>query len=159
MTQVQTVQFEKVRAVTLPLFKIVPNAIIYVRSDSPMFIGKELKESKGNAEKKKEPATLMKVTNLMTGEQGQIICGTVLRDIFNDEYPTDSYVGKCFSIEMHKVPGKDYNGYSVSEVRVKAPDTEAPATEQTTAPATAPTTAPATAPTTAPDATLKQGKK
>jgi hypothetical protein len=115
--------FKISKRVTLPLFKIAPNTEYYFQIESAMFIGKEVKEGRGGSEaKKKEPATLMRVINLETGELGQIICGAVLRGIFDDEYPEEKYVGKLFAIEMHKIVGKDYNGYSVTEIeRNEAP--------------------------------------
>lgn len=113
--------FKIKKRVTLPLFKIVPNQELYIRCESAMFIGKEITEKDPKA-KKKEPATLMQVTDLQTGELGQIICGAVLKGILNDEYPNDAYKGKCFAIEMHKIAGKDYNGYTVTEIEADEAD-------------------------------------
>ena len=123
----QTLKFKISRRVTLPLFKIAAGTTLYIKCLAPMFIGKEVSNAKGSTEKKKEPATLMNVINLETGEEGQIICGAVLKGIFTDEYADDGYVGLSFMIEMHKVPGKDYNGYTVTEIELEeeAPEVEA----------------------------------
>ncbi len=108
--------FKVKRTVTLPLFKISAGKQIFIKSDGPMYLGKELKETEG--QQKKQPATLMHVTNLETGELGMIICGTVLKGIFNEDYPGEDYVGRCFAVEMHRAPGKDYNNYTVYEIEV-----------------------------------------
>ena len=126
-------QFKILKRVTLPLFKIAPNTEYYFKCESVMFIGKEIADKSPDA-KRKEPATLMRVINLENGELGQIICGTVLRGIFNDEYPADSYVGKSFAVEMHKVVGKDYNGYSVTEIEINEVPGEKVLDEPTTEP-------------------------
>lgn len=100
--------------VTLPLFKWEDNKPRYLKITSPIFIGKEIQEK--GAAKKKEPAHLMNVVDLETGEEGQVIVATVLRGILSEEYPGDAYVGKGFAITQRKIPGKDYNGYGVDEL-------------------------------------------
>lgn len=136
-------KFKKVRVVTLPLFKWQANFERYYRIDGPMFVGKSMKEAPatdGKPSKQKEPAVLCNVTDLETGEQGQIILGKVLQEILNEDYPEQAYVGKCFAIEQRKIPGKDYNGYSVTEIEPDeaqvAADGDAPAATET--PASAP---------------------
>ena len=122
MSEATSLKFKISRRVTLPLFKIASGTTLYIKSEGAMYLGKEVTASRnaGATEKKKEPATIMNVVNLETGEQGQIICGAVLKGIFNDEYPDEAYVGLAFMIEMHKVPGKDYNGYTVTEIEVES---------------------------------------
>ena len=101
--------------VTLPLFKWEDNKARYYKITSPIFIGKEINDKSAGA-KKKEPAHLMNVVDLETGEEGQVIVATVLRGILTEEYPNDAYVGKGFAITQRKIPGKDYNGYGVDEL-------------------------------------------
>jgi hypothetical protein len=103
-----------VRIITKPLFKWVNNVARFYKVDGPMFIGKTINEGAGKP--KKDPATLMFVTDLETGEQGQCICATVLRSVLNEEYPGDAYVGKSFAIKQNKIVGKDYNGFDVAEI-------------------------------------------
>lgn len=133
-------KFKKVRVVTLPLFKWQANLERYYRFDGAMFQGKPMKENVAEGAKKKEPAILANVTDLETGEQGQIILGKVLQEILTEDYPADAYVGKCFAIEQRKIAGKDYNGYSVTEIEPNeaqgASDGDGPAATET--PASAP---------------------
>lgn len=121
-------KFKKVRNVTLPLLKLVENHAVYVRMDSAMFEGKQIDD-------KKEPATLINVTNLETGEECQIIAPTVLKGILTDDYPNDGYVGKSFSLVMHKVMDKadpnklKYNKFDVAEIEVVGEETAPAAAE------------------------------
>jgi hypothetical protein len=114
----EMVKFKKVKAVTRPLFKWVNGKERFFRIDSAMFIGKENKAA-GDG-KKMEAAHLCFVTDLESGEEGQIILGKVLQEIFKEQYPEDTYVGKAFSIVQNKVDGKGYNVYVVTEVEVEA---------------------------------------
>lgn len=102
--------------VTLPLFKWSPGVSKFLTIMGPVFQGKAIKEA-GTA-KGKEPAFLCNVTDLETGELGQIIVATVLKSIFHEEYPEDAYVGKSFEIKQRKIPGKDYNGFDVTEIEI-----------------------------------------
>lgn len=103
-----------VKILTKPLFKWEANVTRYYRADGAMFTGKPINEGAGKP--KKDPAILMYVTDLETGEQGQCICAAVLRSILNEEYPEEAYVGKSFAIKQHKIAGKDYNGFDVAEI-------------------------------------------
>lgn len=105
--------FKKIRSVTLPLIKWVNGVEKYFRFDGAAFIGKEVKQT---GTKKMEPATLAHVTDLESGEQGQIILATVLRKILDEEYPDNSYVGRSFAITQHRVDGKAYNTYTIEEI-------------------------------------------
>lgn len=107
-------KFKVVRNLTLPLFKFVEGTPQNLLITSAMFVGKEMKAIEG---KKKEPATLCNVTDMETGEAGQIILHAVVKSILNDEYPNDSYVGKAFEIcKKGKDPGKEYNRFTVWEI-------------------------------------------
>jgi hypothetical protein len=101
------------RIITKPLFKALNNVTNYFKIDGAMFIGKEIKEAGAT---KKEPATLMFVTDLSNGQQGQYIVGSVLKSILNEEYPENAYVGLSFAIKKHTIPGKQYNGYDLAEI-------------------------------------------
>lgn len=105
-------KFKKTRAITLPLFKWQNGVERYYRIDASIFQGKQIKGDTSG----KEPAFLANVTDLETGETGQIILGTVLRGILHDEFPEDTYVGRSFAITQSRDAGKDYNHYSVIEI-------------------------------------------
>jgi len=106
-----------VRQVTLPLIKKADGVPLYVKFDSAIFTGKEIK---GTGEKAKmEPARLANVTNLETGELGQIICNKVLEGTLTEEYPDNGYVNKGFAITQHgKASGKRYHTYTIAEIEV-----------------------------------------
>ena len=84
-----------------------------------MYVGKEIKKGRGAApsDQNKEPATLLEVTDLSTGEIAQIVTNEVLKSTLRDEYPQDTYVGKCFSItKKGREAGKQYNKFSIEEI-------------------------------------------
>jgi len=95
-------KFKVKRHVVKQLFKIKPGVEYYLLFTGKMHIGKKIEDNK-------EAATLADVTNLATGEIGQIICPKLIRDALSEEYPSDSYVGKAFAIELMRVPDKRYN--------------------------------------------------
>ena len=108
------------KLLTRPVLKMPEGVPRYVKIEHPMFIGKTIKEkSKGDSDdkKQKEPATILDVIDLSTGEQAQIVCNAVLKSVLAEEYPNDSYVGLCFSIEKQgRAPGKDYNPFHIEEI-------------------------------------------
>jgi hypothetical protein len=113
-------KYTRTRSVTLPVFKVEVEVPLYLMVNGPMFIGKPV-EAKTGADGKKgvpmEPATIMPVTNIETGEVGQIIVNAALKSILDETYPKDSYVEKSFEIVKHeKRAGKRYHTFSVFEI-------------------------------------------
>lgn len=102
------------RVVTLPLRKWKVDEPAYLRFESEIFTGKQLKGSNEEL----APADLANCIDLETGEQVQIIVGAVLKSTLNDEYPNNGYVGKSFMITQSKVEGKRYKTYRVVEIEV-----------------------------------------
>lgn len=103
------------RVVTLPLLKMAVGVTVHAKMLTKMYIGKDMKQKEGD--KKKEPATLIDVVDLTTGEPAQIIVSAVVKSVLSEEYPNDSYVGKCFSItKQTRVPGKGYDPFRVVEI-------------------------------------------
>ena len=51
--------------------------------------------------------------------EAEIICGTVLQSILDEQYEDDSYIGKAFRIECLKKEGKKYNGYVLHELELE----------------------------------------
>lgn len=114
-------QFTRKRAVTLPTFKVEVDKPLYLKVNGAMYLGKEQKaaagDAKGGKAKMDQPATIMPVTNVETGEQGQIIVNAVLKGILEETYPDESYVDKAFEIVKHdKRAGKRYHTFSVFEI-------------------------------------------
>jgi hypothetical protein len=119
----QIYNFKKLKAVTLQLFKMKMGTEYYFKFIGPMHLGKEIEQKDTVAADgtivpaaKRAPATLAHVINLETGDEGQIICSTILNKELNDAYPGESYIGKCFAISMEKIDGKQYNLTLVTEI-------------------------------------------
>lgn len=115
------------KLLTLPLIKLRAGLTIYIKALEPMFVAKaNKKEEKGDDGEPRKPPTLMHVLDLESGELAQIIPGTILADIFNDDYPNQTYVGRGFKIvvgEQKSVQGgggKRYNQYTVAEIELPA---------------------------------------
>lgn len=107
-------KFKVIRQVTLPTFKLTVGIPFAFRVDAPMYVGKKLKDDK---DAKREPATIVNVTNLDTGEVGQLVLGAVLKGNLEEQYPEASYVGKSFAIlKGEKREGKRYNEYQIMEI-------------------------------------------
>lgn len=102
-------KFTRTRTIAMPLFKLVADTPRFFLADGAMFIGKQIDD-------KKEAATLMAVTDLETGEQGQIIIGQVLKELLIEQYPENGYVGKRFELCLRKRADKKYNTYDLFEV-------------------------------------------
>lgn len=102
-------RFKRVKAVAVPLFKLVANSPMYVKADGPIFTGKKVDD-------KKEAAELLPVIDLATGEEGQIIVGKVLRELLLEKYPEHGYVGRSFQVTLRKRADKKYNTYDLFEV-------------------------------------------
>lgn len=130
--------FKVKKHVTLPLLKIQPERPLYVTIEEAIFKAKPQAGSRAEAaankpegegkSAKKQPPELAHCIDLTTGEHCQIIIGTVLGSELRETYPDNSYVGKSFEIVQHKVQGKDYATYSITEIEVeKKGEAEAPA--------------------------------
>ena len=106
------------KLLTRPVFKWVVGATLHCLIETPMHIGKEIKSRTANADdKKKEPATLCDVINLATGEPGQIIANAIIKSTLDENYPDNSYVGKCFSItKQARQEGKQYDKFAIEEI-------------------------------------------
>ena len=57
--------------------------------------------------------------SLRRGEEMQMIFPKVLEEEIHKNYPNDSYVEHCFSIEKFKIDGKKYSGFKISEIEVE----------------------------------------
>ena len=107
--------FKTKRVVTVPNLKMEIEKPVHVRIESKMFKGQAQKATAGR--QAMEPATIVNVTNLETGEVGQLILGATLVSILTEAYPGDKYVGVAFRFTKHpKKDGKRYHTYSVEEI-------------------------------------------
>jgi hypothetical protein len=103
---------KRVKSVAVPLFKLAANVKRFFLFDGAMFTGKKIDD-------KKEAAILLPVTDLETGEQGQIIVGKVLRELITETYPGGAYVGKKFETCLRKRADKAYNTYDLYEIETE----------------------------------------
>lgn len=121
-------KFKTKKHVTLPLLKIQPEKPLYVKFVEPIVKAKPQAGGRtpavDSAAAKKEPPELAHVIDLTTGEHAQIIIGTVLGAELRQTYTSDSYVGKDFEIVQHKVQGKQYATYGITEIEVEVPAVE-----------------------------------
>lgn len=111
-------KFKTVKNVTLPILKF-GSLPLYIKINEPMFLGKIVDD-------KKEAPTMCRVTNLVDGSPAHLICGTVLRENLNENYPENGYVGKCFELKQSAPEGKRYKLYDITEIEIEA-DEPAPA--------------------------------
>lgn len=111
-------EFKTKKLLTIPVLKLVVGEPRYVKVTGPMFIGKEIKSRNAAVgEKKRDPATLIDAVNLEDGSECRVICSAVVKGVFEDNYPDNGYVGKCFSLlKLERAAGKDYNGFKVVEI-------------------------------------------
>lgn len=104
--------FKVKKHVTVPLLKMVNNTPIYVKFQGEIFKGKVVDD-------KKEAPTMANIINLQTGEEQQIILGTVLVGNLEEEYPNAGYVGKSFELVKSAPEGaRKYSLYNITEIEV-----------------------------------------
>lgn len=84
-------EFRRVKAVTRPVLKLVENYSVFVQVEDAIYLGEKVDE-------KKDPAHLMHVINLETGEQMLIVAPKGVVDGLTKNYPDNAYVGKTFEI-------------------------------------------------------------
>lgn len=104
----------------VPLLKQQVDKPVYFRITGPFFVGKEIKGSK------MEPAHILPVIELISGEPMQLIANAVLRSTLTEAYCNDNpevamtdkagYIGKCFRAVQRKIAGKRYKGYDLAEI-------------------------------------------
>lgn len=113
--------FKKIRQITLGVLKLSAQPrYIYIMSQ--MYIGEKIANSK------MAPATLMHAIDMETGEEGLILCASVLQKELLSNYGASDYVRRAFEITQHKA-AKGYNLVQIAEVGVPD-DFEPPKTER-----------------------------
>lgn len=113
------------KLLTRPILKFIKDEPRYVKFEGKIYLGKEMKQKAGD-DKKKEPAHLADVIDLTTGELAQIIINAVPMSVLKENYPDDSYVGKCFAItRQSRKEGKAYDPFLVEEIEDPTAKSEA----------------------------------
>lgn len=116
-------RFKVKKLLTRPLLKFSEDESRFVKIETAVYIGKDMKEAVKPGEKKREPAHIADVIDLETGAEAQIIVSAVVLSVLNETYPGDTYIGKSFSItKLSRQPGKSYFPYSVAEIEDPAAD-------------------------------------
>ena len=106
-----------IKHVTMPTLKLMPDVPVYVKILEKMFEGKTQPAKEGETPKK--APWIFNVINLETGENCQMVAGTVVQREIVDSYPKDAYVEKCFMITKGKKKGsgdRGYFTYSIAEI-------------------------------------------
>jgi hypothetical protein len=112
-------RFTTKRKLVMPLLKMQTNVPIYVKPLAAHFTGKDISKGETDEKKKRNPAELCNVVDLVTGEEVQIIVSAVVLSVWDDDYPDHGYVGKGFKITKGKKgEGKSYFSYSVDEIEL-----------------------------------------
>lgn len=110
------------KLVTLPHKKFADGVAMLVKPLAPMYkgqaqldrkSGKPLLDEEGNP---KQPVDMMKCEDLATGQPHTIIVGAVLKERLEEAYPGAAYVGKLFEFTQHKIEGKRWRDYAISEL-------------------------------------------
>lgn len=101
-------KFTKIRAVTLPVFKIDKGEERGFYFASPIFMGEKIDD--------KAAPSMVNCADLESGEIGRLILPQVMETELRKGYPDQSYVGKCFAVLLTRVPEKRYNIVQLSEI-------------------------------------------
>lgn len=107
--------FKRVKQVTYATFKVRAEEPRFFKFLGPIHVGNASTKA-GSDGTPMKPANVALVTDMQSGEQGQIVVPAVLERILLDSYPGESYVGKCFEITKHQpAEGKRYSTFDVFE--------------------------------------------
>jgi hypothetical protein len=101
-------QFKKIRSVTQTVLKLENGQARNVYVLAPMYQGEKIDT--------KEPAILLPVADLETGETGVIIAPAVLQTELVKNYDVAGYVTKSFEILKTRDMSVKYNHVAISEI-------------------------------------------
>lgn len=110
------------RRITLPSLSMKKKGDIrYLTIADPMRVSKVVDKPTADG-KVKEPATICTVGDVLTGEVYTWIVPAVCKKNILDDYPDESYVGKCFMVENmgKRTDGQRYHDFSLAEVNADA---------------------------------------
>lgn len=107
--------------VTEQLVKLELDTEYFVRFDFEIYKAKENAARRKAPDDKpaQEPPHLCKITLLDDMSQGVMIIPTVLKTELEDAYPAADYVGRCFRLVRHRLEGRRYNTFEISEIEVE----------------------------------------
>lgn len=112
-------KFKKLKSVTVPVVKLMPDRPVYLRFESKLERSKQIVQKKVG-DKPMEPATIAHCLNHENDSECILIVGKMLESVLRESYPDDTYVGKSFELVNHGLRGdKRYNSYSVNEVEIE----------------------------------------
>lgn len=110
-------KFTVKRQVTLPLLKQIDGQVVTIKITSAIYVGKQITDAKNPDKAKEKPADLVHVVELISGRPMVYIIGAVVKGNLQEQYPKDTYVGKCFAINKRPGPtGKRYKDYEILEI-------------------------------------------
>lgn len=112
-------QFKKIRSVTQTVLKLENGQARNVFVLAPMYQGEKIDT--------KEPAILLPVVDLETGETGVIIAPAVLQTELVKTYGAMGYVGKAFEILKTRDMAVKYNHVAICEIAPGDEFTQPPA--------------------------------
>jgi len=115
-----SVKFTRKKLLTRPTLSLKKEGVeVYFKIEGLMYTGKEMKEKLKEGEKPKEPATLLDIINLESGEQMQLVVPAMLKSVLHEDYENE-YVGKCFYIKnMGKVDTKAGGGQRFNQLHIE----------------------------------------
>jgi hypothetical protein len=119
--------FSTVKRVTETLFKMELDVRYYLRIDERVFLAKANVKRASEGAPVKQPPVLARVTVIseaggkLYGNRYQIIVPTVMLKELEDSYADHAYVGKVFCVIRHRLEGRTYNTFEITEVAVNVP--------------------------------------
>ena len=103
-------KFKKLAAITRQHIKMEADKPLYIKITAPMVQTEKHIKDKSD----KEAPIVADCTNLLTGEESQIICPEVLKSELNKHFPENAYINKCFEItKFEKESGKQYSKFTI----------------------------------------------
>ena len=105
--------FTRKKNLTLPMLRPVIDKEFYVKVQSAITLSKVPPKQGEN------PAHVMEVIDLETGEEKIMIANAVIVRAFEEDYEGEAYVGKCFAMTKHAIKGSSkFNPYSITEIEL-----------------------------------------
>lgn len=115
-------QFKRTKAITLPTLSHKKTTTYYLRVMSEIYQGKQLPaklDKDGKPLPQEKPADCLRVVNLSTGEEGEYLVPTVVRDRLIE---LGKIEGRCFEVtKLGRRDGKRYDDYAVYEIEDPTP--------------------------------------
>lgn len=103
---------QRLQQITLDALSFKERDVVYIRCLGEMHRSERVDKKDDG----REPATVMRVTNLEDGQQYRLVCPSLMVSAFEDE--AFEYKGKCFEItcSARPLPGKRYKACEIYEI-------------------------------------------